>query len=660
MTLRTKFAAFFGLPLALIMLAISAWFVLTGLSMGRDSRHLLETGGRIAPMQNLDVAVRKALIIGRATSEDNESRLPAVVQSILAPVRPAMAALGTHVSAAQASEIQTTIAALEEPLRDSILARTRIDDVKFLAPSTLVGFGATIGSIRMVLQGIEDGSGKDLAQQIEAAEGAISEAFARLVFSLRLEDVEPARAAINRLSTLLDGASRVLRQANVANHRQISRAAESGRFRTAQLVMQLHGAIERSSAANRRFQDTEQRIETILGTMSTENVATLRTLADALVTRVNSDLQVTLSAVLLFLIVLAGSAFGINRLLTRPVAGLSHAMAEIASGRADTRIDGAERRDEIGAVARSVEQFRSVLIERQQAVAEASADAERKAERQRDLEREIERFRTGVIAALSEVDTCMSEFGVMGTTLAEDARRANSQAASALEGAGSAADQVRSVARSSGELSHAIRRVSAEVTQSRTIVSDVAEKAERAGRQVNELEASARAIGGAVELIEGLASQTNLLALNATIEAARAGEAGRGFAVVAAEVKALAGQTARATEIIRDQINTIQGSTAATVNAMSEIGRVIEVVRDGTVSMAGAIEQQIAGTGEINVSVTLAAESSARSVAATEELRAIVGESGQTSKAVVGNVDRVRQTLSAVQGTVDSFIAKVA
>src|SRR5579863_4338933 len=105
-----------------------------------------------------------------------------------------------------------------------------------------------------------------------------------------------------------------------------------------------------------------------------------------------------------------------------------------------------------------------------------------------------------------------------------------------------------------------------------------------------------------------LAQQTNPLALNATTEAARAGEAGKGFAVVANEVKELAKQTAAATEEISQKIEAIQSDTRAAVQAIGEIGTIINQINDISNSIASAVEEQTVTTNEIGRSVSEAAQ----------------------------------------------------
>ena len=133
---------------------------------------------------------------------------------------------------------------------------------------------------------------------------------------------------------------------------------------------------------------------------------------------------------------------------------------------------------------------------------------------------------------------------------------------------------------------------------------DGVESSERANVAIRSLSDAVGKIGSVVNLIADVAAQTNLLALNATIEAARAGEAGKGFAVVANEVKELAKQTARATEEISQKIEAIQGDTKAAVQAIGEIGTIINQINDISNTIASAVEEQTATTNEIGRSLT--------------------------------------------------------
>ncbi|RKS77635.1 methyl-accepting chemotaxis protein [Motilibacter peucedani] len=120
--------------------------------------------------------------------------------------------------------------------------------------------------------------------------------------------------------------------------------------------------------------------------------------------------------------------------------------------------------------------------------------------------------------------------------------------------------------------------------------------------------------------IATIAEQTNMLALNATIEAARAGESGRGFAVVADEVKQLAQATSRATEQIRQVVDTVRADVDEAGRA---IGGIREVIRDVVAfqeTIAAAVEQQSAATESASAAISSASTEAAR---VAEDLRGV-------------------------------------
>ncbi|HEY0535246.1 MAG TPA: methyl-accepting chemotaxis protein, partial [Actinoplanes sp.] len=166
---------------------------------------------------------------------------------------------------------------------------------------------------------------------------------------------------------------------------------------------------------------------------------------------------------------------------------------------------------------------------------------------------------------------------------------------------------VDAVSAGSEQMGAAIREISQNAAEAAQVASEAVELASSTSVTMNKLGESSAEIGNVIKVITAIAEQTNLLALNATIEAARAGEAGKGFAVVASEVKDLAQETARATEDISRRVQTIQADTDGAVTAIEKITTVIARISDFQTTIASAVEEQTATTGEMNRSVTQAA-----------------------------------------------------
>ncbi|HCR86427.1 MAG TPA: hypothetical protein DIV86_07090, partial [Alphaproteobacteria bacterium] len=170
-------------------------------------------------------------------------------------------------------------------------------------------------------------------------------------------------------------------------------------------------------------------------------------------------------------------------------------------------------------------------------------------------------------------------------------------------------ESVQSVAHAAEELNSSINEIFQNINKNRDVVSNATEKAGQADEKIRILEETSFKVGDVVELIRDIASQTNLLALNATIEAARSGEAGKGFAVVANEIKILADQTDKATQEISGQIEMMKDASKDTVEALTEISKIIKEIEFITTSIAEAITQQSSATSEIARNVAYASES---------------------------------------------------
>lgn len=217
---------------------------------------------------------------------------------------------------------------------------------------------------------------------------------------------------------------------------------------------------------------------------------------------------------------------------------------------------------------------RETLIEALDAHVPAGPDAER-------LARDLEALRAGVLDAVVAAEV--------------SAAHANGVA----EAAGRVAERVGEISEAVGEFSASIAEISQNAAEAAQVVAAAATASESSVALVERLSASSAEIGTMVNLISAIASQTDLLALNATIEAARAGEFGKGFAVVAAEVKELARGTAEATKQITAVVNRIRADAAAAAESIGAIAALVEQFDERHSSIAAAVEEQAATTGEI-------------------------------------------------------------
>uniref|UniRef100_UPI000DD65A08 methyl-accepting chemotaxis protein n=1 Tax=Microvirga flavescens TaxID=2249811 RepID=UPI000DD65A08 len=261
--------------------------------------------------------------------------------------------------------------------------------------------------------------------------------------------------------------------------------------------------------------------------------------------------------------------------IVRPLGGMTAAMSRLAEGDLAVAVHGAERKDEVGALARALQVFKDNAIEARRLAAEQQAENDAKMRRAEVLDGLTRRFEANVSALTQGLSAAATEMEATAQSMTEVADRTRGQSVTVASAAEQTSANVQTVAAATEELSISIREIAAQVTQSSQIAERAVVDARRTNETVQALAASAEKIGNVIALINNIAGQTNLLALNATIEAARAGEAGKGFAVVASEVKELANQTSKATDEISAQIGSVQQATDEAVRAIHEIAKTI-------------------------------------------------------------------------------------
>jgi methyl-accepting chemotaxis protein len=377
--------------------------------------------------------------------------------------------------------------------------------------------------------------------------------------------------------------------------------------------------------------------------------------------------------------------------ITKPLNRQLATMARLSDGDYATEIQGVDRRDEVGAIARAVAVFRTngqekLHLEVETAAQRAAAEQERtrqEAQRAADAQKSafvveslatgLERlsggdllFRLGTPFAhayeklRSDFNTAMDGLQTTMVTIADttqgvrtrsgeitqasdDLSRRTEQQAASLEQTAAALDQITATVRRAAENAHEARMTAthakSDAEQSGTVVSDTV-------TAMGAIASSARQISTIIGVIDEIAFQTNLLALNAGVEAARAGDAGRGFAVVATEVRSLAQRSADAAKDIKALISASGQQVDSGVRLVGETGRalariVAQVDRLNSLvgEIAGSAQEQATGLGQVNAAVNQMDQ-------VTQQNAAMIEQSTAASHGLAGEAEALAQLVA--------------
>lgn len=357
---------------------------------------------------------------------------------------------------------------------------------------------------------------------------------------------------------------------------------------------------------------------------------------------------------------LLASAFIAIATVSRPINGLCDTVQKMVAGDFEVTVGHQARKDEIGAIARSLVVFRQngrdiQKLRADEAAQRADAEVRRKAL--------IAALTGDFDARLREVSAAVQSAATLIETNTGHLAQASASSMAQSSGASSTADEsfasMRAIAAATAKIVQAVAATNTQMFQVRQEAQSVLRDTQIAVNQAMALQAGAHEADEIVDVISRFSAQTNLLALNATIEASRAGEAGRGFTVVASEVKALANQTAAAATSIATKLNAIKNGTSQTASKIVAISTRIEMVEDIAASVALSLDDQTGVMNEIARS-TQEAEEGMLNLSAI--IKRTAQASRQTSKAT-GDIQKASNELTRaaidLSGASADFIARI-
>jgi methyl-accepting chemotaxis protein len=269
-------------------------------------------------------------------------------------------------------------------------------------------------------------------------------------------------------------------------------------------------------------------------------------------------------------------------------------LQDVADGMAAT---SQETSSQTGLVGETVQRITSVLSDTAGALSDSSNNLDAVSSSVREMSGTIRNLAN----ATGQTSDRVTQVTDMVAQISASIHRASD---SAVDVSGS----VHHVAGSVREIDRSLNGIAQNCGRSIEITAEAEASARSASSIIGVLSQSSREISKIVSVINDIAGQTSMLALNAAIEAAGAGEAGKGFTVVAHEVKELSKQTSEATHEISRKIEAIQTGVSGAVKAVESISKVIEEITGITNTIAAAVTQQSATTGEISTSVAKVAE----------------------------------------------------
>lgn len=337
--------------------------------------------------------------------------------------------------------------------------------------------------------------------------------------------------------------------------------------------------------------------------------------------------------------------------IAKGLAKGAETLETISKGDLSVKLDSrlAERKDEIGILARSVGVLHQELLDiistlktESKHLKDASEYLHEKtsaaSEHMAQVDKAVEEIAEGAGSQAEETQNATENIIRMGNMIEED-----------TEDIANLTENTKSIKQRGESAIVALRELRQTNEKTKASIDVIYE-------QTHTTNESAQKIKEATALITDIAEETNLLSLNASIEAARAGEQGRGFAVVASQIQKLAEQSNESARQIEAIITSLLEDSDKSVMTMNEVKDVMDQQSENVENTNAEVTQVL----EEVENAILAIEGISRKTEEINEARNNVVDTVQNLSAIAEENAASSEETSASVSEVGSIIGDIA
>jgi methyl-accepting chemotaxis protein len=365
--------------------------------------------------------------------------------------------------------------------------------------------------------------------------------------------------------------------------------------------------------------------------------------------KINQIIMAIVLVVIILALVCSAIAAFVTFSITNSLKKGIDIVQEVSKGDLNVQVDSRlmSRKDEIGALSRSISQLQSEL----RGIIDSISSSTQKLTLQAG---NLETTSKDTNDIIKQVETAVNSITENATEQAESTQITSDNVYEMGDKIVETSKEVEALNINADAMRRSSEEATVTIKQLKNINDEVEKSIQTVSRQTNQANESARKIREATEIIANIAEETNLLSLNASIEAARAGESGRGFAVVAGQIQKLAEQSNESSKTIEEITNVLINDSDITVEAMQHVKEIVDNQSQNMLATEKIMSEVISG---INTSLKSIEQIGNTTTRLDESRNAIVNTVESLSQIAQQNAASTQETLAQTAEMANAFIS---